>query len=95
MPPTPVLLSNLPTERRLGRLATLAGASRALAARLAAPPQPRGSDRGSQTMEYALILIVAATIAMLALTWARQGAIKALLDAVMHKVMALFEIGKG
>jgi hypothetical protein len=55
----------------------------------------RPGDRGSQTMEYALLLIVAGTVAMLALTWARQGAIKSLLDAVMDKVMALFGIGKG
>jgi Flp pilus assembly pilin Flp len=55
----------------------------------------RPDDRGSQTMEYALLLIVAGTVAMLALTWARQGAIKSLLDAVMDKVMALFGIGKG
>ncbi len=55
--------------------------------------QPAASrERGSQTMEYALIVIVAATIAMLALTWAR---IKVLLDAVMAKVMALFGIGRG
>ena len=56
-------------------------------------PQVRSIERGSQTMEYALLLIVAATIAMLALTWARQGAIKSLLDAVMAKVLALFGIG--
>jgi hypothetical protein len=62
---------------------------------LAGSRQLAGADRGSQTMEYALILVVAATIAMLALTWARQGAVKALLDAVMHKVMTMFEIGKG
>jgi hypothetical protein len=48
---------------------------------------------GSQTMEYALLLIVAATIAVLALSWARQGAIKDLLDAVLDKVQGLFGIG--
>jgi hypothetical protein len=57
--------------------------------------RPHAGDRGSQTMEYALLLIVAGTVAMLALTWARQGAIKSLLDAVMDKVLALFGIGKG
>ncbi|HKE99023.1 MAG TPA: hypothetical protein VKG45_08845 [Actinomycetes bacterium] len=50
-------------------------------------------ERGSQTMEYALLLIVAATIAVLALSWARQGAIKDLLDAVLDKVQDLFGIG--
>jgi len=44
-------------------------------------------------MEYALLLIVAATIAVLALSWARQGAIKDLLDAVLDKVQDLFGIG--
>jgi hypothetical protein len=52
-------------------------------------------DRGSQTMEYALLMIVAATVTALALTWARQGAIKTLLDSVLDKVLALFGIGKG
>jgi hypothetical protein len=45
-------------------------------------------------MEYALLLIVVATIAMLALTWARQGAVKTVLDAVIDKVLGLFGIGK-
>ena len=50
-------------------------------------------ERGSQTMEYALIMIVVATVATLAVTWARQGAIKSLFDAVMTKVLDLFGIG--
>jgi len=44
-------------------------------------------------MEYALLMIVVATVAMLAVTWARQGAIKSLMDAVMAKVLDLFGIG--
>ena len=39
-------------------------------------------ETGSQTTEYALIMVVAATIASLALAWARQGAIADLLTGV-------------
>jgi hypothetical protein len=53
------------------------------------------AEYGSQTTEYALLLIVAATITMLALTWAKQGAIKGVLDGVIAQVLALFGIGAG
>ena len=61
-------------------------------------PQPASSpwlvsEAGSQTTEYALILVVAATIASLALAWARQGAITELLDGVLDHVRSLFGIG--
>ena len=61
-------------------------------------PRPASSRRhaaeaGSQTTEYALILVVAATIASLALAWARQGAIADLLDGVLDHVRSLFGIG--
>jgi hypothetical protein len=61
-------------------------------------PRPASSPRpvaeaGSQTTEYALILVVAATIASLALAWARQGAIAELLDGVLDHVRSLFGIG--
>ena len=62
-----------------------------------APPRPASprlvAETGSQTTEYALILVVAATIASLALAWARQGAIAELLDGVLDHVRALFGIG--
>jgi hypothetical protein len=51
------------------------------------------SERGSQTTEYALLIVVSATIASLALAWARKGAIAALLDLMMKQVRALFGIG--
>ena len=51
------------------------------------------AETGSQTTEYALILVVAATIASLALAWARQGAIAELLDGVLDHVRSLFGIG--
>ena len=63
-----------------------------LASRPASPPR-LVAETGSQTTEYALILVVAATIASLALAWARQGAIAELLDGVLDHVRSLFGIG--
>ena len=51
------------------------------------------AENGSQTTEYALIMVVAATIASLALAWARNGAIADLLDGVLDHVRTLFGIG--
>jgi hypothetical protein len=56
------------------------------------PPCRFGAETGSQTTEYALILVVAATIASLALAWARNGAIAELLDGVLDHVRTLFGI---
>ena len=60
--------------------------------RAAPSPQP-GAESGSQTTEYALIMVVAATIASLALAWARNGAIADLLDGVLDHVRSLFGMG--
>ena len=49
------------------------------------------TESGSQTTEYALIMVVAATIASLALAWARNGAIA--LDGVLDHVRSLFGMG--
>ena len=51
------------------------------------------AESGSQTTEYALIMVVAATIASLALAWARNGAVAGLLDGVLDHVRSLFGIG--
>jgi hypothetical protein len=51
------------------------------------------AESGSQTTEYALIMVVAATVASLALAWARNGAIAGLLDGVLDHVRTLFGIG--
>jgi Flp pilus assembly pilin Flp len=51
------------------------------------------SEQGSQTTEYALLIVVSATVASLALAWARKGAIAGLLDLVMKQVRSLFGIG--
>jgi hypothetical protein len=56
-------------------------------------PHPLGAETGSQTTEYALIMVVAATIASLALAWARNGAIADLLDGVLDHVRSLFGMG--
>ncbi|HEV8425303.1 MAG TPA: hypothetical protein VGS14_08965 [Actinomycetes bacterium] len=52
-----------------------------------------GPETGSQTTEYALIMVVAATIASLALAWARNGAIADLLGGVLDHVRSLFGMG--
>ena len=54
---------------------------------------PFGAETGSQTTEYALIMVVAATIASLALAWARNGAIADLLSGVLDHVRSLFGMG--
>ena len=53
-----------------------------------------GLHRGTRGRYYGLSLIaaVAATIAALALAWARNGAIAGLLDGVLDHVRALFGI---
>lgn len=53
------------------------------------------AEQGSQTTEYALLLIVAATITMLALTWAKKGGVTSVLDGVIAQVLAMFGIGGG
>jgi hypothetical protein len=62
---------------------------------LAIPQTSRwsGPETGSQTTEYALIMVVAATIASLALAWARNGAIAGLLNGVLDHVRSLFGMG--
>jgi hypothetical protein len=53
----------------------------------------RDPQSGSQTTEYALIMVVAATVASLALAWARNGAVAGLLDGVLDHVRSLFGMG--
>jgi hypothetical protein len=55
--------------------------------------RPFEPETGSQTTEYALIMVVAATIASLALAWARNGAIADLLTGVLDHVRSLFGMG--
>jgi Protein of unknown function (DUF4244) len=60
---------------------------------LTTPPRPFDAETGSQTTEYALIMVVAATIASLALAWARNGAVADLLNGVLDHVRSLFGMG--
>src|SRR5262245_16204130 len=53
------------------------------------------AGQGSQTAECALLLIVAAPITMLALTWAKKGGVTSVLDGVIAQVLAMFGIGGG
>lgn len=47
-------------------------------------------ERGQTTTEYGLVLLAAATIAMLVVTWAGgTGAIGNLFDAIMAKVITM------
>jgi hypothetical protein len=56
--------------------------------------EPEGEE-GSQTTEYALLLILAATMTTIAVAWAKQGGVKSLFDGVLGQVLALFGIGAG
>jgi len=53
-----------------------------------------GED-GSQTTEYALLLILAATMTTIAVAWAKQGGVKSIFDGVLGQVLALLGIGAG
>ena len=51
-------------------------------------PRPSDRDRGQATAEYALVLLGAATVALLLVAWAaRSGKVGQLLDAVLDKVL--------
>jgi Flp pilus assembly pilin Flp len=50
-------------------------------------PNPH-DDRGQTTAEYALVLLVAAAVAVVAVAWAAQsGKIGELLDGVLDKIL--------
>jgi hypothetical protein len=51
-------------------------------------PAPRGEE-GSLVSEYGLIAVLGATIAGVAISWARGGAIASLLDSVLQQVTSL------
>lgn len=58
------------------------------------PKRPREADiqRGQATVEYALILLVAAVVAMLVITWATAGGgagqIGAFFDSVIGRIIS-------
>ena len=48
----------------------------------------RHDDRGQTTAEYALVLLVAAAVALVAVAWAaKSGKVTELLDGVLDKVI--------
>lgn len=50
----------------------------------------RRSERGQTTAEYGLVLLAAATIAMLVVAWAGgTGAITSFFDAIIEKITSL------
>lgn len=48
------------------------------------------SQAGQSTTEYVLVLVVAATVALLLLNWARGGAVTAFFEATFGKVTEMF-----
>jgi hypothetical protein len=47
-------------------------------------------EAGSATAEYTLVTLVAATIALLLLNWAKGGALTDFFQTIFDKVVALF-----
>lgn len=45
---------------------------------------------GQSTTEYTLVILVAASIALLLLNWAKGGAVTAFFDGIFSKVTAMF-----
>jgi len=51
-------------------------------------PRPRRHEAGQATAEYALVLLGAATVALLLVAWATEtGAVGRLLDAVLESIL--------
>lgn len=51
----------------------------------------REGEEGQSTTEYALVILVAATIALLLLNWVKGGAIVGLFQSIFDKVVAMFD----
>jgi hypothetical protein len=47
-------------------------------------------ETGQSTTEYTLVILVAATIALLLLNWAKGGAVTAFFDNIFTKVTGMF-----
>lgn len=47
-------------------------------------------EAGQSTTEYTLVLLVAATFALLLLNWAQGGAVVAFFQTIFDKVVAMF-----
>jgi hypothetical protein len=67
-------------------LERLTTAARAAMTRALCP----AAEDGQSTTEYTLVILVAATIALLLLNWAKGGAVTAFFDNIFGKVTGLF-----
>lgn len=47
-------------------------------------------EAGQSTTEYTLVILVAATVALLLLNWAKGGAVVGFFDTIFNKVTAMF-----
>ncbi|MGH2830786.1 MAG: DUF4244 domain-containing protein [Actinomycetota bacterium] len=47
-------------------------------------------QRGSATAEYTLVTLVAASIALLLLNWARGGAVTTFFQTIFDRIVAMF-----
>lgn len=48
------------------------------------------AQRGAVTAEYSVVILVAATIALLLLNWAKGGAVADFFQQIFDKVVAMF-----
>lgn len=48
------------------------------------------AEAGQSTTEYTLVILVAATVALLLLNWAKGGAVTGFFDTIFSKVTAMF-----
>jgi hypothetical protein len=49
-----------------------------------------GAQAGQSTTEYVLVIVVAATVALMLLNWARGGAVSAFFEGMFSKVTEMF-----
>ena len=49
-----------------------------------------GGEAGQSATEYTLVILVAATIALLLLNWAKGGAVTSFFDTIFNKVVGMF-----
>lgn len=50
----------------------------------------KAGEAGQSTTEYVLVIVVAATVALMLLNWARGGAVSAFFEGMFNKVTTMF-----
>ena len=69
----------------------VAGLPSVVAARVRAQlPESARRDEGQAVTEYTLVILVAATVALLLLNWANGGAIAGFFDTIFDQVTGMF-----